>query len=382
MKKLNSTLVIAVLVVLLGALAAGQSSRLPASAGPQGKGGDRVYQVATFDSGFGGYFTAKEIEKQARALGAEGYGPFSIAHYGDTTNIPYGEKTPDQIIAFASAGILAAFRDGARDVYVACNTASTQVAGIRDRLRAIDPGYPNHVHSILDVSVREVMKTVSARLRVRDVATVGILATPATVKSEAYPRMLARALNVAFAPGTFTKATQPRWLASKGASIDSFAYVTELLLGPRKKVVVYQLAPANWVEMIENGAPETEKREAVRHDLEMLVAQAKPAERFDVVGEFCTHYPVFDAMIREELRRLDRVTSDAPFVVQGPLMAQLFRTRFLDGKPAKARTPLAPAAAPPIYLSGTNIEATRALVRKVFPTEPEPIIERKDFGSK
>ena len=106
---------------------------------------------------------------------------------------------------------------------------------------------------------------------------MAIMATPATVKSEAYPKALARALNAAFVPGQFTRLTQARWLASKGATIDSYAYVTQLPLGPVKRVVVYQLAPANWVDMIENGAPEADKREAVARDLAMLVRETKPA---------------------------------------------------------------------------------------------------------
>jgi glutamate racemase len=381
MKRASWTVLVFALLVLLAGITTAQQPAQPGNATQPARTEAVAVRIATFDSGFGGYFTAKAIEQQARALSAEGYGPFEISHYGDTTNIPYGEKTPEQVAAFASAGIRAALRDGAADVYVACNTASTQIDRIREILRADEASYPNRVHSIIDVSVREVMKTVGAKLKTRDTVTVAVLATPATVKSEAYPRFLARALGAPFVPGEFTKMTQPRWLASKGPTIDSFAYVTELALGPRKKVVVRQFAPANWVEMIENGAPEAEKREAVRHDLEMLLAAAPAGTRFDVVGEFCTHYPVFDAMIQAEMTRLGTVT-DAPFVVQGPLMGQLFRTQFLQRHPAKAASPVAPPATPPIFLSGTNVEATRALVAKVFPNDPPPPIAQKAFPAK
>jgi glutamate racemase len=338
-----------------------------------------VYRVATFDSGFGGYFTAKEIEKQARALSADGFGPFVIAHYGDTTNVPYGEKTPAQIASFASAGILAAFRDGARDVFIACNTASTQVEAIREIVRAQDPAFPNHVYSILDVSVREVMKTVSVRLRGQDTVEVAILATPATVRSENYPRLLAKALGVPLVPGTFTKLTQPRWMTSKGPSIDSYAYTTALKLGPAKRVVITQLAPANWVEMIENGAGDAEKRAAVRRDLELLTETPGITGRFDVVGEFCTHYPVFDGLIQSELRRLGRVADGAPFVVQGPIMGQLFRDEYLRRTPVRAGAQVLPPGTPAFYMTGTNAEAIRGLIRKVFPGDPEPLIAHKDF---
>jgi glutamate racemase len=372
---------LAAVIALASSVCAGAQSRPAAPAGPAGSqaANPAPYRVATFDSGFGGYFTAKAIEAQAKGLAADGYGPIAIAHYGDTTNVPYGEKTPEQIAAFASAGILAAFDGGAADVYVACNTASTQIDRIREILRSRNGSYPNHVHSIIDVSVRELMKTVGARLRTDDTVTVAILATPATVKSEAYPRFLAKALNVAFSPGDFKKLTQPRWMTSKGPTIDSYAYRVELALGPKKKVVVYQLAPANWVDMIEHGAKDDEKRAAVDADLAMLAAETRPGTRFDVVGEFCTHYPVFDRMIRERLQALGTVAGDVPFIVQGPLMGQLFRTQFLQRNPARSTTPVAAPSTPPFYMSGDNIESTRKLVRKVFPNEPAPIIAHKDF---
>lgn len=337
------------------------------------------YWVATFDSGFGGYLTAKEIEKQAQSLIADGYGPFRITHYGDTLHAPYGEKTPEQIATYSAAGILTAFRDGAKEVYVACNTASTQIDRIRELLRLQDPAYPNHVHSILDVSVREVMKTVGAKLRLQDTVNVAILATPATVKSENYPRLLAKALGVPPVPGTLTTLPQPRWLTSKGVQIDSFAYSVELALGPRKRVVIAQFAPANWVEMIENAAPDADKQEAVHRDLALLFSQAKPGTRFAVIGEFCTHYPVFDPLIQQTLRGLGCTQEDTAFVVQGPLMASLFRTNFLKQRPAKAAGPAQAPAPPAFCMTGSNVEAIRDLIQAVYPGGPEPVIEHREF---
>ena len=369
--------VVALVVALLG-LVVGAQAQSPAAGSTQGTPA-ATYKVATFDSGFGGFFTAKEIEKQARGLSADGYGPFLVAHYGDTTNVPYGEKTPEQIASFASAGILTAFHDGAREVYIACNTASTQIDRIREIVRAENPAWVNRVYSILDVSVGEVMKTVSAKLRTQDVVTVAILATPATVRSENYPRLLAKALNVPAVPGRFTKIPQPRWLKSKGGDIESVVYSTELALGPRKRVVIDQMSPANWVEMIENGAPDAEKRDAVRRDLERLIAELKPAAPFDVVGEFCTHYPVFDGMIQAEMHRLGRVSDGAPFVVQGPIMGALFRSEYLQRKPAKAAAAVPPPGTPAFYMTGTNVDAIRALIHTIFPNDPEPVIAHKEF---
>ncbi|MDD4870994.1 MAG: hypothetical protein PHR77_10580 [Kiritimatiellae bacterium] len=338
-----------------------------------------TYSVATFDSGFGGFFTANEIAKQARALSETGYGPFAVVHYGDTLNIPYGEKTPEQIAQFAAAGIMTAFRDGAEDVFIACNTASTQIERIKEILRAKNPSYPNHVYSIINVSIKEAMKTISRKLKTQDVVTMVVMATPAAIRSENYPAFFAKALKVEFKPGVFTKLTQPRWLKSKGETIDSYTYVNEFRLGLEKKVLMYQMAPANWVDMIEYGAPDAEKLAAVKSDLAMLTSQFKPETVFDVVGEFCTHYPVFDAMIQVELRGLRKVAPDTPFIVQGPLMGKLFKEQFLQKKPFKSDKAVPPPSAPSIYLSGANIDATKVLVKKIFPNDPEPSVKRKEF---
>ena len=355
----------------------------PALTADPAKGKQDVVKVATFDSGFGGFFTAKEIEKQACDLSQKGYGPFDIAHYGDTTNIPYGEKSPDQIATFATEGILAAFKDGYKDVYIACNTASTQFDKIKENLRSVNPSYANHVYSIIEISVKETMKTVSKKLKTQDVVTIAVMATPAAIRSENYPKFYAKALNHEFRPGEFKKVTQDRWLKATGKSptIDSYTYMTEVSLGPKKKVIIYQLSPANWVEMIENGAPDAEKAAAVKNDLTLLTSQIKPDAVFDVVGEFCTHYPVFDAMIQKELKALGKVAPDAPFIVQGPLFAELFREHFMQRKPTKSSQSVAAPSTPAIYLSGTNIEATKELVKKIWPNDPAPIIERKEFVS-
>lgn len=347
-------------------------------AAPVEMGAEKTIRIATFDSGFGGYFEAKAIEAQMRELAHEGYGPFAIAHYEDTTHLPYGEKTPEQIAQFAAEGILTAFHDGAREVYIGCNTASTQFDKIQAILRNEDPSYVHRVHSIIEISVAEVMRTVSERLKSQDVVTVVVLATPATVKSESYPRALAKALHAEFKPGSLTAHRQSRWLRSKGGSIESYTYETELRLGARKRVVIEQLAPANWVEMIENGAAETEKDEAVQRDLGMLQAMMGQGRVADVVGEFCTHYPVLDARIQRAMKAQGLARAETPFVVQGPLVGELFRKQFLAGHPLAGKTEPVPGT-PPIYLSGTNIEATRRLAEEIFPKDPAPEIETKNF---
>ena len=139
------------------------------------------------------------------------------------------------------------------------------------------------------------------------------------------------------------------------------------------------MAPANWVEMIENGASDTEKRRAVKNDLQLLADHLRPGQTIEAVGEFCTHYPVLNGMIQEEMKERRMVAKNAPFIVQGPVMAALFSRQFLQTKPAKSVQPVEPPGTPPIYLSGTNIEATQNLVKSIFPNDSLPIIQKKEF---
>nr|WP_315472641.1 hypothetical protein [uncultured Undibacterium sp.] len=340
------------------------------------------HSVSTFDSGFGGYFTTKEIEKRARELEAKGYGGFSIQHFGDTLNAPYGEKTPEQIAHYSAAGILSAFRKGAGEVFLACNTASTQFDAIRNLLRKHDASYPKRIHSIIDVSVKEIMKTVSKQLKRQDLVFVSILATPATVRSKNYPRFLAKALKARMMPTQAKSFMQTRWRGDAQQPIESLLTRTELELGPKKRVVVYQIAPANWVEMIEHGASDEEKRAAVEHDLTALLGLIEEPVAFDVVGEFCTHYPVFDNLIQQTFKQLNRTSNGAPFVVQGPIMGALFERNFAAShRPTKSSSTESQTTNPTIFVSGNNQEATRALAKTVFPNDPAPEVVKLDFNA-
>src|SRR5665647_1226735 len=153
----------------------------------------RLIKVATFDSGFGGYFTAKEIEREGRAMVKTHEMQLTVTHYGDTANAPYGEKTPEQIAAFTAKGISRAFADGAEEVFIACNTASTQFEAVKKLLNQEKPGLGEKIVSIIDSSVTEMKRLIDQRLKVKSVVQVGILATPATVTAMAYPRALAQA---------------------------------------------------------------------------------------------------------------------------------------------------------------------------------------------
>ena len=60
-------------------------------------------------------------------------------------------------------------------------------------------------------------------------------------------------------------------------------------------------------------------------------------------------------------------------------MGDLFVKQYLKKKPPKSETAIKTSPTLRVYLSGTNTEATEALVKKIFPDEETPSITRKEF---
>jgi glutamate racemase len=133
---------------------------------------DRSLPVAVFDSGVGGLTVLHEC---LVSLPHEDF-----LYLGDTARFPYGDRTPAQLAEFARelAGIL--LDRGAKLLVVACNSASAAaLPALRDELERRVP----------------VVAVVRPESRLAAAATVngrvGLIATPATVRSGAYARALA-----------------------------------------------------------------------------------------------------------------------------------------------------------------------------------------------
>ncbi|MBS0394735.1 MAG: hypothetical protein JSR54_08920, partial [Proteobacteria bacterium] len=110
----------------------------------------------------------------------------------------------------------------------------------------------------------------------------------------------------------------------------------------------------------------------------------------DVVGYFCTHYPVLDGTIRAELGAHRDGAQSTAYIAQGQLMATLFarmaRARLQGHEraqpaPSALLARLTAQARPAITISGHNGEVTRALARTVFPGDPEPPVTESELGT-
>jgi glutamate racemase len=128
--------------------------------------------VAVFDSGVGGLTVLHEC---LVSLPHEDF-----VYLGDTARFPYGDRTPEDLLAFARELSSILLERGAKLLVVACNSATAAaLPALREELEGRLP----------------VVGVVTPESRLAAAATrngkVGLLATPATVGSGAYARALA-----------------------------------------------------------------------------------------------------------------------------------------------------------------------------------------------
>ena len=137
--------------------------------------------IGVFDSGVGGLDVAAEL---ARALPSE-----RLVYIGDTARVPYGTRTPEEVLRFTREAAWALVERGVKAVVLACNTASAVA------LEALSGELPVPVLGMVGAGLAAAEEWARAEER-REGGGAGavlVLATPGTVNSSAYQRALAAA---------------------------------------------------------------------------------------------------------------------------------------------------------------------------------------------
>ena len=133
---------------------------------------DRSAPLGVFDSGLGGLTVVRAINE---ALPGE-----NIIYLGDTARVPYGTKSPGTVVRFACEDTAFLLRQNVKAVIVACNTASAWA------LPALEKEFLVPIFGVIAPGV-------GAALEATRNGRIGVIATAATVRSEAYSRgVLAR----------------------------------------------------------------------------------------------------------------------------------------------------------------------------------------------
>ena len=125
--------------------------------------------IGVFDSGFGGLTVAREI---AKALPQE-----SIVYVGDSARCPYGPRDLAEVDGFVQQIGAWLVERGVKLIVIACNTATA--AGLAHAQRT----FPVPVIGVVEPGARAAAHATQNR-------RVGVVATKATVESDAYTRAI------------------------------------------------------------------------------------------------------------------------------------------------------------------------------------------------
>jgi glutamate racemase len=121
--------------------------------------------IGIFDSGVGGLTVLREILRRSPLE--------STIYLGDNARAPYGIRTDDEVRAFSTEALDALVDRDVKAIVVACNTSTAVALG--------------HFRRRYDLPILGVVRpgAVTAALTTRN-RRVGVIATPATVRSHAY----------------------------------------------------------------------------------------------------------------------------------------------------------------------------------------------------
>ncbi len=133
--------------------------------------------IALFDSGLGGLTVARALRQ---ALPGE-----PLVYFGDTARLPYGTKSPAMVYRFTRQCLRFLMGLSPKLIVVACNTASALAL---DDLRN---EFDVPVIGVLEPGAAAAVQ--AARQRGTNGATrIGLIATEATINSNAYPQAVRR----------------------------------------------------------------------------------------------------------------------------------------------------------------------------------------------
>jgi glutamate racemase len=128
-------------------------------------------KIGIFDSGLGGLIIAKSIFKLLPK--------YDYIYFGDTKNLPYGEKSKTQIYQHTKKAVDFLFKQDCNLVILACNTASAMA------LRKIQQDYLKKYYPsrrVLGVII-PTLEAVDSKLANKN---IGVIATNATANSHIY----------------------------------------------------------------------------------------------------------------------------------------------------------------------------------------------------
>lgn len=125
--------------------------------------------IGVFDSGLGGLTVLKAL---MRNLPSE-----DLVYFGDTARVPYGTKSRESIIQFSKENVSLLLEYQVKMIVVACNSSSSHALPLLRQMFNIP------ILGVIEPGVQKAIRLTRNKV-------VGVIATPATIASGAYPRLL------------------------------------------------------------------------------------------------------------------------------------------------------------------------------------------------
>ena len=132
---------------------------------------EREQPIGVFDSGLGGLTVVKALRQQ---LSHE-----NVVYFGDTARVPYGTKSPESIIRFSKENVAILLKHDVKMIVVACNSSTSHA------LPTLRKVYSLPIVGVIEPGVRKALAVTRNK-------RIGVIATPATVSSEAYVKQIHR----------------------------------------------------------------------------------------------------------------------------------------------------------------------------------------------
>lgn len=194
--------------------------------------------IGVFDSGLGGLTAVKELIK---VLPQE-----NIIYFGDTARVPYGTRSDKTIKVYARQDADFLLSKGVKLIIAACGTVSSVATELYEDLPVPFTGV--------------VIPTATAAVRATKNGRIGIIGTPATVKSSSYKKEILR---------------------------------------QDDRITVYQQACPLFVPLVENGFISADDP-IVQLTVERYLSEMKAAG-IDTLILGCTHFPIIAEAISNYL---------------------------------------------------------------------------------
>lgn len=194
-----------------------------------------IRPIGVFDSGLGGLTTVSELR---RTMPEE-----NIVYFGDTGRVPYGTRSRETVRRYARQDMRFLLSRGVKMIVAACNTASASL--LPEDIEKLPVPFVEVLHPAVEVAAAATRN-----------GRIGLIGTPATIRSGAYERAMH-------------------------------------LVNPKAQIIASPCAL--FVPLVENGftAPDNEVTRLVAE--QYLAPVRKSGADTLILG--CTHYPVLKPVI-------------------------------------------------------------------------------------